>query len=336
MPHTGVEPKPAWQNVPREVRLAACTALGVPVQRATRAWGGYTPAPTYRLRLADGRRAFFKAVGPHDGASVRASFIREQRVYHELYEIITPWAPELYASFECDGWRVLLLEDLGPKSVPPWTPAATRAIFHACAGFHQAMQGLSLPAWLPRSQLQLFAERFWDDAADSDSLQPVVALAGERAEAAVRWLQTAAPVLSHACRESLGIDSPSLFIHGDLRSDNLRWRQGRLRLFDWPHVGVGAPEYDAAAFAQSVTVEGGPEPEQIMAWYAERMPVRAQVLDASVAALAAYFADRGWQPELPGLPRVRAFQRAQLRVTLAWAARRLGLPGPSWLSDVRA
>jgi hypothetical protein len=33
---------------------------------------------------------------------------------------------------------------------------------------------------------------------------------------------------------------------------------------------------------------------------------------------------------------LRSFQRAQLRVTLAWAARRLKLPDPAWLSNIPA
>jgi hypothetical protein len=84
-----------------------------------------------------------------------------------------------------------------------------------------------------------------------------------------------------------------------------------------------------------VTVDRGPEPEQIVAWYAERGPVRSDALDASIAAISGYFADTGWRPEVPGLPRLRRFQRAQLRVSLAWAARRLGLPHPTWLERIR-
>ena len=73
-----------------------------------------------------------------------------------------------------------------------------------------------------------------------------------------------------------------------------------------------------------------------MAWYAERAPLRPEVLDASVAAIAGFFAHGSWRPDIPGLPRLRTFQRRQLRVTLAWAAQRLGLPAPSWLGGISA
>jgi hypothetical protein len=63
--------------------------------------------------------------------------------------------------------------------------------------------------------------------------------------------------------------------------------------------------------------------------------LRARELDASIAGIAGYFAHRAPQPPLPGLPRLRSIQRRQLKATLAWAARRFGLPEPRWLARVR-
>jgi hypothetical protein len=62
--------------------------------------------------------------------------------------------------------------------------------------------------------------------------------------------------------------------------------------------------------------------------------LRDSHLDASIAGIAGYFADRAWRPPILGVPRVRAFQRAQLKVSLAWAARRFDLPEPRWLAAV--
>ena len=88
------------------------------------------------------------------------------------------------------------------------------------------------------------------------------------------------------------------------------------------------------ALAQSIAIEGGPEPEQSLTWYQEHLPLRSAAVDAAVLGLAGYFMDRGFMPELPALPRLRSFQREQFKVTLAWAARRLGLPAPTWLDAV--
>jgi hypothetical protein len=105
-------------------------------------------------------------------------------------------------------------------------------------------------------------------------------------------------------------------------------------MFDWPFASVGPAEFDVAAFAQGVAAEGGPAPERVVAWYEEVLPLRAVVLDASLAGIAGYFADRAWRPPMSGLPRLRSIQRRQLKASLAWAARRFALPEPRWLDVV--
>src|SRR5438270_3352670 len=109
MSRTGVEPKPAWQTVPEPVRRLAEEVLGAPVDRGARVWGGYTPTPTFRLRLADGRGAFFKAVGPASNAFSRAAHDREERIYRELGDLIARWAPAFLGSFHHEEWKVILL-----------------------------------------------------------------------------------------------------------------------------------------------------------------------------------------------------------------------------------
>jgi hypothetical protein len=45
-------------------------------------------------------------------------------------------------------------------------------------------------------------------------------------------------------------------------------------------------------------------------------------ITAALAGLCGYFTDVARQPPDPGLPTVRAFQRAQTRSTLSWLRRR--------------
>src|SRR2546421_10318094 len=95
-------------------------------------------------------------------------------------------------------------------------------------------------------------------------------------------------------------EGPYAILHGDLRSDNLRFIQRRLYLFDWPAITVGRPEWDIVAFAQSVTVEGGPSSEQVMTWYEEQFPLKGNAVECALAWWLTFFADRAWQPEIPG------------------------------------
>ncbi|HVC35756.1 MAG TPA: hypothetical protein VNL16_19785 [Chloroflexota bacterium] len=335
MSRTGVEPKPRWETVPRAVRREVESRLGAEVRRGNRVWGGYGPSPTYRLRLADGRGVFFKAVAPMSNDFIRAAHAQEEQVYRELSALIADWAPAFLGSFACASWEVILLEDLGPKSAPPWSPGLVRRVAYALADFHQATRGVALPAWLPGPKRHLLTPaRLWEWTRQESDFQALANLAGERSDEARRWLESALPALRRASRTLAEVGGESVLLHRDVRSDNLRWVAGRLRLLDWPHAGVGPAEADAVEFAQSVTVEGGIAPETVLGWYAERALVRPEALDGVVAALAGFFAEAAPQPDIPGLPRLRPFQRRQLQVTLAWASRRLGLDEPTWLAAI--
>jgi hypothetical protein len=335
MPPASGEAKPAWREVPAAVRERTDAALSGRVVRASRAWGGYSPTPTFRLLLADGRRAFFKAASPGSTAFARVAHLREERVYEELRDRIGDWCPRRIASFKVDDWRVLLLEDIGAKSAPPWTPGLTRRVAQGLGRFHASTAGYQLPDWIPRPDthpamgVQPAAWSF-----PPDDVSRLAGIAANREREAEAWLKAHLPMLRDAAATIADARFAQTLLHVDVRSDNLRWTNGRLYLFDWPHVGVGPPEFDAAAFAQTVPIEGGPTEEEVMAWYAEAWPVDPAALDAAVASIAGYFANHAWAPELPELPRVRTFQRQQLTVTLRWAARRLGLPDPDWVTSI--
>lgn len=334
MSRTGVEDKPTWRSIPADVRAQVAQTLGAEVTRATRIWGGYGPSPTFRLTLADGRRAFFKGCGPGVTDFLRDVVLTEERVYRELEPYISPWAPQLLGAFHDGGWHVLLLEDVGPKTAPPWTPALTRRVLQAYAEYHAASIGAALPAWLPRF-CETEADVSWRRIlSETDDWREIAALVGPQSAEARRWLLDLEPTLAPLLARLPTLRGPMALLHLDTRSDNLRLTDGQLRLFDWPAVEVGPVEFDVVAFAQSITVEGGPQPEECLEWYGAEL--RPDLVDVALAWCVAFFALRAWQPPIPGLPRLRGFQRRQLSVLLNWAARRWNLPAPHWTAALLA
>ena len=307
--------------------------LGAPVARAARVYGGYAPSATFRMVLADGRPAFFKGVNASSNDYMRGALPREERVYRELDRYIRPWAPAFLGSFKRLDWQVLLLEDVGPQTMPPWSPAKARRSARSFAAFHASTRGRPLPRWLSRTEHHELAG-FWRSLSSSGELARTASLARRRAEEAREWLDVALPVLRDSAERLVRLRAPHSLLQGDTRSDNTRLQGEQLRMFDWNFASVGPHEFDAAAFAQATETEGGPPADRILGWYGEVLPLRDSHLDASVASIAGYFADRAWRPPVPGVPRVRAFQRAQLKVSLAWAARRFALPEPRWLAAV--
>jgi hypothetical protein len=330
----GTEPKPPWSAVPREIKDEVATVLGSPVARAERVYGGYAPSATFRLRLANGRRAFFKASYPAPkGSGVRWFMDHEAQNYRALERFIRPWAPRFYGSFERNRWHVLLLEDLGPRSVPPWTSTKARSAARSYARFHRKTRGRRLPRSLSRTGHLEYA-RFWRSLGKTGEIARTAALAGRRAAEADEWLAVALPVLIARERDLERARPPFALLHLDTRSDNIRIHGQRIRIFDWPFATAGPAEFDVVAFCQTIAAEGGPTPERVLGWYEEILRLRPELIDAALAGIAGYFADRAWRAAIPGLPRVRRWQRTQLKECLRWSARRLDLPEPRWLDAV--
>ena len=115
-----------------------------------------------RLQLEDGRRAFLKASTAESNEIMRTGLRTEEQVYRELGEtVLKEWAPTLLGAFIEGDWHCLLLEDLGPASVPPWTAAKARQIAEEYGRFHASTLGVDLPDWLRRSDHAGLA-RGWD------------------------------------------------------------------------------------------------------------------------------------------------------------------------------
>ena len=66
----------------------------------------------------------------------------------------------------------------------------------------------------------------------------------------------------------------STLVHGDVRSDNVLLGDDGVVFVDWPHGAVGNPAFDVVAWAPSVVLEGGPDPESLLSEYGPRQAGR--------------------------------------------------------------
>ena len=276
------------------------TLLGSPIVGRRAAGGGYTPAERWVLQLADGRSVFVKAAVNE----LTAGWLRtEHRMYADLR---APFMPEMLGRLDDAGLPALILEDLsGCAWPPPWTDARIRAVLDTFA----EVAGTPPPVWLAAEPATPYLADGWRLVAED----PAPLLSTGIVPAA--WLDATLPALIDASATATAGDR---LCHFDVRSDNLCFRDdGSAVLVDWNLAEVGNPRLDVAFWLPSLVLEGGPQPEQVLP---NAGPEAAEV--------AGFFASRCGLPTIPDAPRVRDFQKRQLRVALPWLCRELDLPLP--------
>jgi hypothetical protein len=121
----------AWEAVPASLRQWAENCLAGRVTEAVTQPGGFTPGAAVRLRLANGRRVFAKAVGPEPNPDYPEIYRAEARITARLPRAAP--VPRLLGFFEHERWVMLLFEDIEgdcprspgcrPNSTASWMPS---------------------------------------------------------------------------------------------------------------------------------------------------------------------------------------------------------------------
>ncbi|MCW2869981.1 aminoglycoside phosphotransferase family protein [Actinacidiphila oryziradicis] len=305
-----------WAAVPADVRAKAEARLGAPVVEAANQSGGFSPGVAARLRLADGRRAFVKAVSPAQNPESPGIYRDEVWISSALPP--TAPAPRLLASFDEDGWVVLLFEDVeGRMPQEPWVPAELDRVLHALAELAESLTPTPVAAPPVAARLEesfrgwrrLVAARN-GGADDLTGLDPWAVLRLDRlADLESGWPEALAG---------------TTLTHCDLRADNLLLTpDGRVVVVDWPWACVAAPWFDLLGMLPSVAMRGGPDPEEVFTAHPVSKGADPAHVTCALAALTGMFLDGARQPPPPGLPTLRAFQQAQGDAALAWLKHRL-------------
>lgn len=329
------EPKPYWKHVPQGLRDQIAEMVGSPIRRATRVFGGYGPSATFRFFLEDGRTIFAKGAGIGSISGNWDAIPREELVYRNI-DAIQPISPRYFGSASVDGWHLLLLEDLGStKKVPPWSEKLALHAVRDIASFH--LRGISEGTKAETMDGVGIADNWHTIKNSIDERNCFLELFQEDRVEAESWLDSVIDILMTVETELLRQDQPWGLIHTDIRSDNLRFRDGNLVLFDWALVCRGPLMFDVGFFFPSLEGEGGPIAESLLPEYLKVMEAGEISFPSFsgqcvAAATAGFFASRAGKPMIPPLPRLRQVQRFQLGPALRWACSVLELPQPPRLN----
>lgn len=277
-------------------------AAGRAVVEAVRVHRGYSNNRRWLARLDDGRTVFVKHADDEPGA---AWLRREHQVYRHLP---VPFLPQLLGWDDDGELPVLVLEDLSDAS---WPPPWTREQIDAVLGTLADLSGRPPIEGMPRASQTWYGKGGWPEiAADPEQFLALKVCSPQ-------WLDRHLPAILDVA-DFAGLDGDSM-VHLDVRSDNLCFRGDQPVLFDWNHAALGNPQFDIAFWLPSLTLEGGPQPAELL----------TDPDPAVVALVAGFFASRAGLPFLPKLPLVREFQLRQLEIALPWMATVLGLPQPA-------
>ncbi|SNT56504.1 aminoglycoside phosphotransferase family protein [Actinacidiphila glaucinigra] len=306
----------SWASLPHDLAAAVEARLGAPVARAADQTGGFSPGVAARLTLTDGRRAFVKAVSPTQNPDSPHIHRAEARIAADLPRDIP--APRLLDSFEQDGWVVLAFEDVpGRHPTDPWDAEELRRVMDALDGLAGRLTPSPVAA-PPAAERLAGSFGCWAElAADRDA--GTDDLGGLDPWAAAHLDDLAA--LESGWPQAVAGDT---LAHGDLRADNiLLTTDGRVVFVDWPWACTSTPWFDLLCMLPSIVMQGGPEPEGLFAAHPPARDAHPEAVDAALAALTGMFLVHARRPAPPGLPTLRAFQRAQGAAALSWLRTRL-------------
>jgi hypothetical protein len=293
-----------WVDVPAPVRAELERALGGAVVEAVNQRGGYGPSLAARCGLADGRRAFIKAVSPAQNPDSPGMMRREGRIAAAL-PADAP-APALLHVYDDGEWIALVFEEVaGRLPHTPWEVDELDRVLEAT---------LALGELVPRNPVHSVAQQY------GAMFTGWRTLAAEMPDVpASDWFRADVAELARIEPTWEDVTRGDGLIHGDVRSDNVLLTDDRVVFVDWTATCTGAPWFEVVAMLPSIELEGGGSPEDVLARL--RLEIPHDALLPLVVAIAGYFAERGRLPDPPGLPTVRGFQRAQGEVTNAWLRR---------------
>ncbi|MGV9341169.1 phosphotransferase family protein [Streptomyces sp. NPDC003688] len=303
-----------WWAVPSSVRDRVETALGSPVEDAVTQAGGFSPGVAARVRLADGRRVFVKAVGPEPNPETPDLHRAEARITAALPD--TAPVPSLLMAFDIEGWVALVLEDVeGEAPAQPWQMDELHRVLAAAAELSVLLDPSPIEAPTVAAR---FGEKF-------QGWRRLSAAAAQGADD-LAWLDPWARrnLGRLVARETVwsAAAAGSALIHGDLRADNILLTDDRVMVVDWPWAAVGASWFDVVAMGPSVIMHGTPEAMSVLDQHLRTRGADREDVTTVLIAMAGYFLHQSAQPPPPGLPTVRGFQRAQGEAALDWARER--------------
>ena len=299
-----------WIDLPEPVQTRIGQLVGGSVVAAANCEGGFSPGLAARLRLADGRRAFVKAM---DGSAwpYQADFYRgEARVTAALPAGLP--TPRFLGCDDDGSWVILAFACVdGAEPARPWRESDLERVL-AAAG---QLVGVAPPV-LPCVSDRNCRLGGWAGLAADDCRR-------ERLAIQAPWAVSHLPLLMALEANGLTAVQGAALVHFDMYAHNILLTSKDVYFVDWPHARVGAPFIDTVLLLASAVADGV-DPEPFIAASPLTANVDPSAIDGLLAAQAGFCLAGALQPPQPGLEPIYTAKLELGIAALDWLARRLG------------
>jgi len=302
--------RPRWSELPAKVRVQVQDLLEGRVVSAQSCPGGFSPGFASRLVLADGRRAFVKAM---DAVTwpMEAEFHRaEARVAVVLP--LTVAAPALLGAVDDGAWVILAFADVdGIEPRQPWRADELVRVAAAIVDMSATTLPPSTRSSLPRAHPRLGG---WAELSESPPL--LVALSSYSSWAAARLA-----ALVELEREGLEAARGSSLVHFDPYPHNILLAGDRVLFVDWPHARLGSACIDLVLCLSSAASDNV-DVDEVLIDLAVRRGIDVRDVTPVLAAHAGFCVLGGLRPPGPGLEPIAVAKQRLGRGALAWLQQR--------------
>lgn len=294
--------RPGWETLPSELRARIIAAIGGTYVSDAPAHGGFSAGYAGVVTTSAGR-AFVKACAADWHADSR-HFVQQEI---EILALLPPTiAPAVIAAIDGPAGTALVIEAIDGRH--PGDPWAVDDL-HAIAAVLGRLATTPAPVGMVGAEARLVPgfTRWRDIAADTRLLGGLP-----------HSLRNRMPDLLHLEKSFQAAVTGDVIVHDDVRADNILIRHHRAHLLDWPHARRGAAWIDVPGLLPSIEASGGPRCEDAWRIFEEHGAPPAEALLTVTSGFASYFWFWQGQADIPELPGLRAFQRAQAVPALRW------------------
>ena len=312
--------RPAYRDLPGDVRRGVAEALGGPPAEVRLAGGGFTPG--FAATVRRGGASLFVKAAPESSAFAYPAYVQEASLLAALPAGLP--IPRLLSTqhLGADGpgeaWVLLVIEHIaGTLPGGPWTQGQAEAVHAALVDFDGKSR--RIPAHLATGSMT-------DGLTDDEAVMGVFGrcATGGRSPRFLpalgrrHWLE-----LQGLVDRAPSLLTGSAMVHNDLRPDNiiLERSSGRALVCDWNFLTRGPAWADWVALLPYLHHDG----LDADAWIGASplsAGVPAEAIDSWLAVLAAYMVVSGLAADVPTSPRLRAHNRFTAGIVVDWLSER--------------